>query len=190
MALHTRLTEMLGIEHPVMLAGMGGVSYHRLVAALSEAGGYGCFGASTLPAEELRAECLESTAGQPERRIEHDIRWRAAREIERMLNLPIGWLDLDFIAIAAGDQPVEANLRRQIVPERALGNALLAQPGDELVGAYGVSGGTSDQDEVMARWAREKIGWAHTKRNDDTPQDVKDHINQIYDKVGLGKQKL
>ena len=42
----------------------------------------------------------------------------------------------------------------------------------------------------MARWAREKIGWAHTKRNDDTPQDVKDHINQIYDKVGLGKQKL
>ena len=62
--------------------------------------------------------------------------------------------------------------------------------GDELVGAYGVSVGTSDQDEVMARWAREKIGWAHTKRNDDTPQDVKDHINQIYDKVGLGKQKL
>ena len=62
--------------------------------------------------------------------------------------------------------------------------------GDELVGAYGVSGGTSDQDEVMAHWAREKIGWAHTKRNDDTPQDVKDHINQIYDKVGLGKQKL
>lgn len=62
--------------------------------------------------------------------------------------------------------------------------------GETLVGAYGVSGGTSDQDEVMARWAREKIGWAHTKRNDDTPQDVKDHINQIYDKVGLGKQKL
>lgn len=58
------------------------------------------------------------------------------------------------------------------------------------MGAYGVSGGTSDQDEVMARWAREKIGWAHVKRNDDTPQDVKDHINQIYDKVGLGKQKL
>ena len=32
--MHTRLTDMLGIEHPVMLAGMGGVSYHRLVAAI------------------------------------------------------------------------------------------------------------------------------------------------------------
>ena len=39
--MQTRLTDMLGIEHPVMLAGMGGVSYHRLVAAVSEAGGFG-----------------------------------------------------------------------------------------------------------------------------------------------------
>ena len=39
--MRTRLTELLQIEHPVMLAGMGGVSYHRLVAAVSEAGGLG-----------------------------------------------------------------------------------------------------------------------------------------------------
>ncbi|MFZ9629658.1 MAG: NAD(P)H-dependent flavin oxidoreductase [Ilumatobacteraceae bacterium] len=56
MALHTRLTEMLGIEHPVMLAGMGGVSYHRLVAAVSEAGGLGTLGASTMSADELPVE--------------------------------------------------------------------------------------------------------------------------------------
>ena len=43
-AMRTRLTEMLGIEHPVMLAGMGGVSYHALVAAVSEAGGFGTLG--------------------------------------------------------------------------------------------------------------------------------------------------
>src|SRR5438132_2262340 len=47
---------MLGIEHPVMLAGMGGVSYHRLVSAVSEAGGFGCFGASTMTAEQLADE--------------------------------------------------------------------------------------------------------------------------------------
>ncbi len=47
--MQTRLTELLEIEHPVMLAGMGGVSYHRLVAAVSEAGGFGCLGASTMP---------------------------------------------------------------------------------------------------------------------------------------------
>jgi enoyl-[acyl-carrier protein] reductase II len=56
--MRTRLTEMLEIEHPVMLAGMGGVSYHDLVAAVSEAGGFGCLGASTMSTagmvEEMR----------------------------------------------------------------------------------------------------------------------------------------
>ncbi|HUW03490.1 MAG TPA: nitronate monooxygenase [Acidimicrobiales bacterium] len=46
--MRTRLTEILDIEHPVMLAGMGGVSYHELVAAVSNAGGFGCMGASTM----------------------------------------------------------------------------------------------------------------------------------------------
>ena len=49
----TRLTDALGIEHPVMLAGMGGVSYSALVAAVSGAGGFGCLGASTMRAEQL-----------------------------------------------------------------------------------------------------------------------------------------
>jgi len=44
----TALTELLGVEHPVMLAGMGGVSYAELAAAVSNAGGYGCLGASTM----------------------------------------------------------------------------------------------------------------------------------------------
>jgi enoyl-[acyl-carrier protein] reductase II len=54
--MHTRLTELLDIEHPIMLAGMGGVSYYRLVAAVSEAGGIGTLGASTMAAEELPVE--------------------------------------------------------------------------------------------------------------------------------------
>lgn len=56
MTLHTRLTELLEIEHPVMLAGMGGVSYHRVVAAVSAAGGIGTLGASTMSGDELPAE--------------------------------------------------------------------------------------------------------------------------------------
>jgi len=52
----TRLTEILDIEHPVMLAGMGGVSYHRLVTAVSEAGGFGCLGASTMGNEQMVEE--------------------------------------------------------------------------------------------------------------------------------------
>ena len=54
--MRTRLTDMLDIEFPIMLAGMGGVSYHRLVAAVSEAGGLGTMGASTMQAGELEDE--------------------------------------------------------------------------------------------------------------------------------------
>lgn len=52
----TRLTELLEIEHPVMLAGMGGVSYSALVGAVSEAGGIGTLGAGTMQEDEMVAE--------------------------------------------------------------------------------------------------------------------------------------
>lgn len=44
MTLRTELCDLLGVEHPIMLAGMGGVSYAELVAAVSNAGGYGVLG--------------------------------------------------------------------------------------------------------------------------------------------------
>ena len=58
----TRLTELLGVEHPVMLAGMGGVSYSALTAAVSNAGGYGCLGASTMSSEQLAYEIAATRA--------------------------------------------------------------------------------------------------------------------------------
>jgi enoyl-[acyl-carrier protein] reductase II len=54
--IRTRITELFRIDHPVMLAGMGGVSYHRLAAAVSEAGGIGTLGASTMGPEQMVAE--------------------------------------------------------------------------------------------------------------------------------------
>ncbi len=54
--MHTRLNQVLGIEHPVMLAGMGGVAYSELTAAVSEAGGFGCLGAATMSTEEMVQE--------------------------------------------------------------------------------------------------------------------------------------
>ena len=56
--MRTRLTQLLGVEHPVMLAGMGGVSYAPLVAAVTEAGGFGCLGASTMSAASMVARLL------------------------------------------------------------------------------------------------------------------------------------
>lgn len=62
MTLRTRLTEALGVEHPVMLAGMGGVSYHRLTAAVSDAGGFGCLGASVMRDEQMVEEIAQVRA--------------------------------------------------------------------------------------------------------------------------------
>ena len=58
-----------------------------------------------------------------------------------------------------------------------------------MVGCYGISGGTSDQDEVMGRYARAKVGWAHAPAVDDAPPEVRKHINEIYDRIGLGDRK-
>ncbi|TCT07657.1 GlcG/HbpS family heme-binding protein [Aquabacter spiritensis] len=62
--------------------------------------------------------------------------------------------------------------------------------GDEMVGAYGISGGTSGQDEEMAIYARAKVGWAHLSETDTTPPDVKEHINEIYARMGLKDRAL
>ena len=58
MTIHTPLCDLLGITHPILLAGMGGVSYAPLAAAVSNAGGYGVLGmAGTTPdfiADQMR----------------------------------------------------------------------------------------------------------------------------------------
>ena len=56
MSLHTPLCDLLGVEHPIMLAGMGGVSYAELAAAMSNAGGYGVLGMAGRSPEFIRGE--------------------------------------------------------------------------------------------------------------------------------------
>ena len=54
MPLHSRICEMLSIQYPIVLAGMGGASVPRLAAAVSNAGGLGVLGAAACSREELR----------------------------------------------------------------------------------------------------------------------------------------
>src|SRR3954453_23372306 len=49
------LTELLGIEHPIIQAPMAGASNARLAAAVSNAGGLGGFGGTDTSPEDLRA---------------------------------------------------------------------------------------------------------------------------------------
>ncbi len=54
--LHTSICDLLGIEHPVLLAGMGGVAYAELCAAVSNAGGFGTLGMAGRSVSEIRDE--------------------------------------------------------------------------------------------------------------------------------------
>ena len=57
MAIKTRFTELLGIEHPVVQGGMMWVGYAELAAAVSNAGGLGILTALTQPTpDDLRRE--------------------------------------------------------------------------------------------------------------------------------------
>jgi hypothetical protein len=40
------------------------------------------------------------------------------------------------------------------------------------------------------RHARAKVGWAHLRENDDTSDDVKQHVNDLYARIGLGDRDL
>lgn len=54
--IQTPLTQLLGVQHPVMLAGMGAACGHELVAAVSNAGGFGTLGGFMLSPAALRRE--------------------------------------------------------------------------------------------------------------------------------------
>ena len=69
-ALRTTITELFGIEYPIVQTGMGYVSDARLTAATSAAGGLGILASALMSYEELKQainEHLEETRGHVQR---------------------------------------------------------------------------------------------------------------------------
>jgi len=56
MALTTRLTRLLGVEHPIIQGGMAWTATWELAAAVSNAGGLGIIGAGHMPTDLLREQ--------------------------------------------------------------------------------------------------------------------------------------
>lgn len=93
--LRTPLCELLGIEYPIVLAGMGSrgkATPAELVAAVSAAGGLGVIGGSGLPPEELRA---------------------VIRHVRKLTNKPIG-VDLLLPAKLAEAPPTRSAVRAEL----------------------------------------------------------------------------
>jgi enoyl-[acyl-carrier protein] reductase II len=62
MALRTRLTELLGIEYPIIQGGMAWTATAELASAVSEAGGLGIIGAGHMPTDTLREQIRAAKA--------------------------------------------------------------------------------------------------------------------------------
>ncbi len=82
-ALSTRLTEFLGIENPILLAPMAGISGGRLAAAVTAAGGLGLIGGGYGDAEWLQREFEQADGADAGSRVGVGfITWSLARNPE------------------------------------------------------------------------------------------------------------
>lgn len=58
----TRITELFGIEHPIVQGGMAWAADYHLAAAVSEAGGLGLIGAASAPEDVIRQQIRAAKA--------------------------------------------------------------------------------------------------------------------------------
>ncbi len=153
--MHTRLTEVLGIEHPVMLAGMGGVSYAPLVAAVCEAGGFGCLGASTMSPERMVAE-MKAVRAATDRPFGVDLLTAMPGDLEGQVQKVIEGGATVFVAgLGVPEEVVELCHRSGVLVVNMCGkvrHALAAvEAGCDIVVAQGTeAGGHTGQVATMA----------------------------------------
>ncbi|MBV8976548.1 MAG: nitronate monooxygenase [Alphaproteobacteria bacterium] len=88
MTIRTPICDMLGIEHPILLAGMGGVSYAELAAAVSNAGGFGTLGMAGRSLAEIRGE-IEKTRDLTDRPFGVDLLAAVPESLERAADVII-----------------------------------------------------------------------------------------------------
>ena len=157
-ALRTPLCEMLGIDVPIVQAGMGYVARGELAAAVSAAGALGVIGAASLDAKQLREEIrlvrdrtdrpfgvdvLFATVGRPQT---SDAAARFTREVEAQLEV-IFAENVPVLASGLGDPgPIVARAHAQGMKVIALvgntKNALrVAKSGVDVIVAQGYDGG-------------------------------------------------
>ena len=65
----TRITELFGIEHPIIQGGMHYVGLAEMAAAVSNAGGLGLIGAGSMYPEVLREHIQKCKQATPTNRI-------------------------------------------------------------------------------------------------------------------------
>ena len=67
----TKITELLGIEYPIVQGAMAWIAEHHLAAAVSKAGGLGIIAGGAAPVDYIREEILRRCHHGQAARYEH-----------------------------------------------------------------------------------------------------------------------
>jgi NAD(P)H-dependent flavin oxidoreductase YrpB (nitropropane dioxygenase family) len=143
MRLRTPVCELLGIDVPVVQAGMGPLTSAELVAAVSNAGGLGILGAVLRPADALRAEIhrIRELTDRPFG-VNHVLALLDAEAMEVTLDervpvLSTSWGDIGPYVTRAHDLGMK--MIHQVVTASQAAQA--AEAGADVVIAQGTDGG-------------------------------------------------
>ena len=131
MRLRTPLTELVGIEHPVVQTGMGWVAGARLVSATANAGGLGILASATMTLDELAT---------------------AIKKVKAATDKPFG-VNIRADAADAGDR-VELMIREGV----KVASFALA-PKQELIARLKEAGAVVIPSIGAAKHARKVVGW-------------------------------
>ncbi len=111
MSLRTPVCDLLDIEHPILLAGMGGVSYAELAAAVSNAGGYGVLGMAGTSARFIR-EQMKRTRELTSRPFGVDLLAASPESLVESVDVIIGEGASSFVAGLGVPMPIMEKLKK------------------------------------------------------------------------------
>jgi enoyl-[acyl-carrier protein] reductase II len=145
MALETRLTTLLNVAHPIMLAGMGGVSYAEMCAAMCKAGGYGVLGMAGTSPDFIAAQ-MRRVRQLTDRPFGVDLLAASPESLEASVEVIIAGGADSFIAGLGVPLPIMARLKAAGVKVMVVGGAVkhavkAEQAGCDAVILQGSEGG-------------------------------------------------
>lgn len=123
MGLHTELCRLLKIEHPIMLAGMGGVSYSDMAAAMCNAGGYGVLGMAGMTPDFIAAQ-MADTRAKTDKPFGVDLLAAQPESLEASVDVIINGGADSFIAGLGVPMPIMKKLKDAGVKVMVVGGAV------------------------------------------------------------------
>ena len=123
MGLKTELCSLLNIQHPIMLAGMGGVSYSDMCAAMCNAGGYGVLGMAGMSPDFI-AEQMADTRAKTSKPFGVDLLAAQPESLEASVDVIIEGGADSFVAGLGVPMPIMKKLKDAGIKVMVVGGAV------------------------------------------------------------------